>query len=288
MRLSKTGYFADFVVYPPVGDAHHRDAAPSLIPNLVGIGLCLPGWHRGLELSGVRHPSFRFPRGAILCRHAQDASRRPQRIRRYTHLGEPRNDLLRRAPALVVGNRLALEKPSISAARDGAPHKLVNIWPFGLSKMTVVDVAKRMGHPWLDLFNLVLDVKSYPSFVPHCRDVRLLSCKLESPTRTIIVSRMIVGFSALEVGYANRTIGDVATRRIDIEAIDGPFRYLKAAWSFDPEDDHRSKVRFSVDYEFRSQVLSVVASRVFSSMFADIVSAFERRANQLSHSAGPV
>jgi coenzyme Q-binding protein COQ10 len=154
--------------------------------------------------------------------------------------------------------------------------------------MTAVRVAKRMDHPWLDLFNLVLDVKSYPSFVPHCRDVRLLSRQLESPTRTIIVSRMIVGFSALEVGYANRTIGDVATRRIDIEAIDGTLRYLKAAWSFHPEDDHRSNVRFSVDYEFRSQVLSVVASRVFSAMFADIVSAFERRADQLFQGVGPV
>ncbi len=154
--------------------------------------------------------------------------------------------------------------------------------------MTAVNVTKRMDHPWLDLFELVLDVESYPSFVPHCRDVRLLSRKVETPGRTIIVSRMIVGFSVLEVGYANRTIGDASRRRIDVEAVYGPLRYLKASWSFVPEDDQHSKVGFLVDYEFRSQVLSAVASRVFSSMFTDIVNAFERRANQLFQGARPV
>ncbi len=92
----------------------------------------------------------------------------------------------------------------------------------------------------------------------------------------------------LEVGYANRTIGDASRRRIDVEAVDGPLRYLKASWSFVPEDDQHSKVGFLVDYEFRSQVLSAVASRVFSSMFTDIVNAFERRANQLFQGARPV
>ncbi len=154
--------------------------------------------------------------------------------------------------------------------------------------MIAVNISKRMDHPWLDLFELVLDVESYPSFVPHCRDVRLLAHKVEAPGRTIIVSRMIVGFSMLEIGYANRTIGDTSRRRIDVEALDGPLRYLKATWSFVPENDQHSTVGFLVDYEFRSHVLSAIASRVFSSMFADIVNAFERRANQLFRGARPV
>ena len=151
-----------------------------------------------------------------------------------------------------------------------------------------VSVTKRMDHPWLDLFELVLDVESYPSFLPHCRDVRLLSRKIENPCRTIIVSRMVVGFSVLEIGYANRTIGDASRRRIDVEALDGPLRYLKASWSFVPEDDQHSTIGFLVDYEFRSHVLSAIASRVFSSIFTDTVNAFERRANQLFRGARPV
>ena len=80
--------------------------------------------------------------------------------------------------------------------------------------MTSVQTTKLVGHPWSDLFNLVLDVKSYPQFVPHCRDVRLLSRKTPEPGMTVIVSRMTVGFSAFEVGYSNRTTGDRSAVRL--------------------------------------------------------------------------
>ncbi len=45
--------------------------------------------------------------------------------------------------------------------------------------MTVINVTKCIGHSWDDLFNLVIDVERYPKFVPHCREVRLLSRKRE-------------------------------------------------------------------------------------------------------------
>jgi ribosome-associated toxin RatA of RatAB toxin-antitoxin module len=51
--------------------------------------------------------------------------------------------------------------------------------------MTNVQATKLNGYPWSDLFNLVLDVKRYPEFVPHCREVRLLSHKMEEPGMTI-------------------------------------------------------------------------------------------------------
>ena len=80
--------------------------------------------------------------------------------------------------------------------------------------MTSVQTTKLVGCPWSDLFNLVLDVKSYPQFVPHCHDVRLLSRKTPEPGMTVIVSRMTVGFSAFEVGYSNRTTGDAIGVRL--------------------------------------------------------------------------
>jgi coenzyme Q-binding protein COQ10 len=147
--------------------------------------------------------------------------------------------------------------------------------------MANVETSKLVGYSWSDLFNLVLDVKSYPEFVPHCREVRLLSRRVEEPGTTIILSRMTVGFFAFEVGYANQTTGDAIGRRIRIEALDGPLRYLTAVWSFMPRDDNHTQVHFSVDYEFSNPVLAAVASRVFAAMFSEILIAFERRAVQL-------
>jgi coenzyme Q-binding protein COQ10 len=141
-------------------------------------------------------------------------------------------------------------------------------------------ITKCIGHRWDDLFNLVLDVESYAAFVPHCRKVRLLSRRAASPTHTVIVSRMTVGLAGLEVSYANRTNADAATRLIEVEAIDGPLRYLRAVWRFIPRGEQRTEIDFSVDFEFNSLVLAAVASRVFGSMFGEMVDAFERRADR--------
>jgi coenzyme Q-binding protein COQ10 len=147
--------------------------------------------------------------------------------------------------------------------------------------MAALSHTKHLEHSWLDLFDLVLDVESYPQFVPHCSDVRLLERRTQPPSRTVIVSRMTVGFSVLRVGYANKTTADKETRRVDVTAIDGPFRYLNAIWRFEPEADRRCLVTFSVEYQFSSRVMEAVASRVFSGIFEEILGAFEHRADEL-------
>jgi coenzyme Q-binding protein COQ10 len=147
--------------------------------------------------------------------------------------------------------------------------------------MTSLQTSKLVGHPWSDLFNLVLDVTSYPEFMPHCREVRILSRTAQDPEMTIIISRMTVGFSVFEVGYANRTTGDAIARRIDVEALDGPLRYLRAQWRFEPRGEAQTELRFSVDYEFSNPLLGGVASRVFAAMFGKILNAFEQRAARL-------
>jgi coenzyme Q-binding protein COQ10 len=144
-----------------------------------------------------------------------------------------------------------------------------------------VKIVRHIHHRWVDLFNLVLDVERYPAFVPHCSEIKLYSRKVVDASRTIIVSRMSVGLSALEVSYANRTVGDLAARRIDVEAIDGPLRHLHVVWTFEPDGDDWSRVGVCVDYAFGSTILAALASRAFEAMFGEIVDAFERRADRL-------
>jgi coenzyme Q-binding protein COQ10 len=144
-----------------------------------------------------------------------------------------------------------------------------------------VAAVRRIRHRWTDLFDLVLDLERYPTFVPRCRAVKVYSRKPAGAGRTVIVSRMSVGLSALEVSYANRTVGDVAARRIEVEALDGPLSRLHVMWAFEPDGEDWTEVTFSVDYAFSSALLAAVASRVFDAMFADILGAFERRADRL-------
>jgi ribosome-associated toxin RatA of RatAB toxin-antitoxin module len=93
-----------------------------------------------------------------------------------------------------------------------------------------------------------------------------------------------VGFSALRVDYANKSVADGDRRRIRIAAIEGPFRRLNALWDSEPESDSVSRRSFWVDYEFRSRALEALASRVLWRMFAEILDAFQYRADELFQS----
>ena len=147
--------------------------------------------------------------------------------------------------------------------------------------MDNVTIRKRIRHRWTDLFKLVAELESYPGFVPCCQRVKVLSRKADGPDKTVIVSRMTVGLSALQVTYANRTVADLAARQIRVDAIDGPLRHLRVVWTFNPDGEEWTDVAFTVNYEFSSPILGAVASRVFDSMFRDIVDAFERRADEV-------
>src|SRR4029453_6063218 len=121
-----------------------------------------------------------------------------------------------------------------------------------------VRMRKRIHHRWTDLFDLVLDLKSYPDFVPHCHAVRVLS-RTTHGGNLKVVSRMTVGMSAIEVSYANRTVANAAAREIIVCAIDGPFHYLRVLWKFRPDGDEWTEVEFAASYKFNSRILAALA-----------------------------
>jgi coenzyme Q-binding protein COQ10 len=147
--------------------------------------------------------------------------------------------------------------------------------------MANIEVRKRIGHHWADLFGLVADIEKYPEFVPCCQRTHVLTREADRAGKTVIVSRMTVGVSALRVSYANRTIADLPGRRIDVHAIDGPVRRLDVAWTFNPDGETATDVDFSVSYAFSNPMLGAVASNMFELMFRQIVDAFEKRADRL-------
>jgi len=68
---------------------------------------------------------------------------------------------------------------------------------------------------------------------------------------------------------------------IDVEYINGPFRYLNNHWRFIEADDGGCTIDFYVDFEFRSKVLQKLIGLLFNEAVSRMVGAFETRANQL-------
>jgi coenzyme Q-binding protein COQ10 len=69
--------------------------------------------------------------------------------------------------------------------------------------------------------------------------------------------------------------------QIDVEYINGPFRYLNNHWRFIESEQGGCTIDFYVDFEFRSKVLQKLIGLLFNEAVSRMVGAFEARANQL-------
>jgi coenzyme Q-binding protein COQ10 len=126
------------------------------------------------------------------------------------------------------------------------------------------------------MFELVADIEKYPQFLPWC-----LACRVKKREGNVIWGDLMVGFKVFRETFTSKVTLN-RPGRIDVEYIQGPFRYLNNHWIFDPADDGRATdVDFFIDFEFHSRLLQTVASGVFNEAVKRMVGAFEARAHEV-------
>lgn len=125
------------------------------------------------------------------------------------------------------------------------------------------------------LFDLVADVGRYDEFLPWVVAVRVRS---SSPVET--VADLVVGFSAFKERFTSRVMKE-RPRRICVDYIEGPLKYLHNEWVFEPARDGGTDLKFSVDFAFRSRVFEALAGQMFDRALRRMTGAFEQRAAAL-------
>ena len=126
------------------------------------------------------------------------------------------------------------------------------------------------------MFNLVADIERYPEFLPWC-----VACRIRKTEGCIIWGELMAGFKVFRETFTSKVTLN-APDRIDVEYIDGPFRYLNNHWKFNAAKcGSKTEIDFYIDFEFRSRILKAVASPVFNEAVQRMVGAFERRAYEI-------
>ena len=123
------------------------------------------------------------------------------------------------------------------------------------------------------LFDLVSDVDDYPNFLPWCVGLRVTS-RDDNEIR----ADMVVGFKMLREKFTSR-VTLTPKERIDVEYLDGPFRYLENRWLF-IDKDGGCEIDFFIDFEFRSRLLRKIMEPLFHEAVRRMVRAFEKRATE--------
>ena len=124
------------------------------------------------------------------------------------------------------------------------------------------------------MYALVADVERYPEFLPWC-----VFLKITHQHDNIIESDMAVGFKALREKFTTR-VTLTPPERIEVEYLNGPFRYLNNHWVFH-KHAKGCEIEFYIDFEFRSKMLQLIIGTLFGEAVRVMVRAFEMRARAL-------
>lgn len=122
------------------------------------------------------------------------------------------------------------------------------------------------------MYKLVNDVISYPSFLPGCVGSRIISQNSNEMTASVEVSK--AGISKTFI--TKNALED--NKRIQMQLVEGPFRTLSGGWQFIPLSADACKIEFHLDFEFTNKLIELAFGKIFKELANNMVQAFTSRA----------
>jgi ribosome-associated toxin RatA of RatAB toxin-antitoxin module len=139
--------------------------------------------------------------------------------------------------------------------------------------MSIVSRSALVSHSPQQMFALVSEIESYPTFLPWCDKARVSE---RTGNRTVATLR--INFRGLKEEFTTEN-RDWPNERIDMKLVSGPFRSLEGSWRFTPLSAKACKIELNLRYEFASRLLDRVVGAVFDEIANSLVDAFARQAD---------
>jgi len=122
------------------------------------------------------------------------------------------------------------------------------------------------------MYQLVVDIPSYPQFLPWVAEATVLE-----QTQDTITARLVAELAGIR--YPFSTVDRILPNQlVEIRLNEGPFKFLESVWSFDVVDESHCRVHFSIEFVFKNMMMDIVAAPIFSTACRSMVQAFEQRA----------
>jgi ribosome-associated toxin RatA of RatAB toxin-antitoxin module len=125
------------------------------------------------------------------------------------------------------------------------------------------------------MFLLVNRVDQYPGFLRWCSDG-----SVRDETELGMQASITIKIGRVFKTFTTRNVIE-RPHRISLNLVDGPFRQLSGAWTFQPLGEEGSKVSLFLEFEFASRVLSTAFTSGFSLVAERLVSDFCDQAEQV-------
>ena len=129
------------------------------------------------------------------------------------------------------------------------------------------------------LVDLVLDIESYPKFIPYCLGAKIYE-KKEENNLILIIADLTIGKGPFKATYKSDVRFNKDADTILVTNIDGPLKHLDNKWVF-LEKDNSTEISFDIDFEIENKFLNIVMDKSFQYGLNKIADSFQKRANDL-------
>jgi coenzyme Q-binding protein COQ10 len=125
------------------------------------------------------------------------------------------------------------------------------------------------------LFDLVMDIESYPEFLPWC-----IGARINEKKRNNLTADVIIGYKVFREKFSSRVHYN-KDKSIEVEYLQGPMRHLHNKWKFRELKGGRCEVQFYVDFSLKTKLFESIVDQFFHKVLVRMIDAFEKRADQL-------
>ena len=132
-----------------------------------------------------------------------------------------------------------------------------------------------VNHPAKKLFDIVIDVESYPEYIPWC--TRMVVNERKSYE---IFADMYVQYKfILSQKFGSHVKFNSSELTIETHYIEGPLKDLTTNWKFEEINNSKSKIIFNVNFEFKNFIHQKVAETFYPLIENKMISSFKERAD---------
>ena len=132
-----------------------------------------------------------------------------------------------------------------------------------------------ISHSAIKLFNIVLDIESYPEYIPWCTKMVINQRK-----KNEIYADMYVKYKfILTQKFGSHIKFDKNNLTIETSYIEGPLTDLTTKWKFEEIDKKKSKIFFDVNFKFKNFLHQKVAETFYPLIETKMIDSFKKRAD---------
>ena len=132
-----------------------------------------------------------------------------------------------------------------------------------------------ISHTAIKLFNIVLDIESYPEYIPWCTKMII-----NQRNKNEIYADMYVKYKfILSQKFGSHIKFDKNNLTIETSYIEGPLEDLTTKWKFEEINKTKSKIFFHVNFEFKNFLHQKIAETFYPLIENKMIDSFKKRAN---------